>query len=94
LVGYPPFSEDRSDLDLPKQITGGHYTHYFKTSEWNTVSQNGDCLPVQVIFHNLLFLAAKDLVQALLTTEPKDRLTLKDALEHPWFQVCLLFPLD
>ncbi|ELT98753.1 hypothetical protein CAPTEDRAFT_224883 [Capitella teleta] len=44
LVGYPPFSDDRNDMDLPKQITGGHYAHYFKTDEWNTVSDDAKSL--------------------------------------------------
>ena len=29
---------------------------------------------------------AKDLIRKLLTVNPQDRISLKDALQHPWFQ--------
>ena len=41
LVGYPPFSDERSDMELPKQITGGHYTHYMKMDDWDDISPDG-----------------------------------------------------
>ncbi|KAL4223284.1 Checkpoint kinase 2 [Mactra antiquata] len=39
LAGYPPFSDDRKDMDLPKQIMGGHYT--FPKQYWKGVSDDG-----------------------------------------------------
>lgn len=32
---------------------------------------------------------AKDLLKKLLCTDPIKRATLEDAIEHPWFKVCL-----
>ncbi|XP_059173468.1 serine/threonine-protein kinase Chk2-like [Physella acuta] len=37
LSGYPPFSDERQDMDLPKQIMGGHYT--FPPQYWKGVSE-------------------------------------------------------
>ncbi|KAL8594487.1 hypothetical protein ACOMHN_024932 [Nucella lapillus] len=65
--GYPPFSDQRKDIDLPQQIMGGHYT--FPEQYWQDVSN-------EVI----------DLIQKLLTVDPKARITLSDALLHPWVQ--------
>ena len=39
LVGYPPFSEDRNDMDLKKQITGGHCS--FPEEYWKGISDDG-----------------------------------------------------
>ena len=39
LVGYPPFSDDRKDMPLPKQILGGHYD--FPNEFWKNVSNDG-----------------------------------------------------
>ena len=43
ISGYPPFSDERKDMDLPKQILGGHYT--FPKQYWNNISEDGiiDC---------------------------------------------------
>ncbi|KAK3595769.1 hypothetical protein CHS0354_025403 [Potamilus streckersoni] len=38
LVGYPPFSDERKDLELPKQILGGHYT--FPKQYWKDISDD------------------------------------------------------
>ncbi|GFS09821.1 serine/threonine-protein kinase Chk2 [Elysia marginata] len=37
LSGYPPFSDERKDMDLPKQIMGGHYS--FPNQYWEDVSE-------------------------------------------------------
>ncbi|GFN76867.1 calcium/calmodulin-dependent protein kinase type 1 [Plakobranchus ocellatus] len=37
LSGYPPFSDERKDMDLPKQIMGGHYS--FPKQYWGDVSE-------------------------------------------------------
>ena len=39
LAGYPPFSDERKDMDLPKQILGGHYT--FPKQYWKGISETG-----------------------------------------------------
>ncbi|XP_064612779.1 serine/threonine-protein kinase Chk2-like isoform X3 [Liolophura sinensis] len=82
LVGYPPFSDERKDMDLPKQILGGHFS--FPEEYWKDISNE-----------------AIDLVKQLLVTDPKKRLTLQEALLHPWFKdedmkICakaLMYPL-
>ncbi|KAL3858100.1 hypothetical protein ACJMK2_012711 [Sinanodonta woodiana] len=38
LVGYPPFTDERKDLELPKQILGGHYT--FPKQYWKDISDD------------------------------------------------------
>lgn len=40
LSGYPPFSDERKDMDLPKQIMGGHYT--FPAQYWKDISEDGN----------------------------------------------------
>ena len=37
--GYPPFSDERNDMDLPKQIMGGHFS--FPKQYWDGVSEDG-----------------------------------------------------
>lgn len=37
LAGYPPFSDERKDMDLPKQILGGHYS--FPKQYWKGISE-------------------------------------------------------
>ena len=39
LVGYPPFSDERKDMDLSKQILGGHYD--FPDEYWKDISDDG-----------------------------------------------------
>ena len=39
LVGYPPFNDERKDMELPRQITGGHYQ--FHTEYWKDISDGG-----------------------------------------------------
>lgn len=65
--GYPPFSDERKDMDLPKQIMGGHYT--FPEQYWQDASN-------EVI----------DLIQKLMTVDATARISLADALTHPWLQ--------
>lgn len=67
LAGYPPFSDERKDMDLPKQIMGGHYT--FPKQYWKGVSDD-----------------AIDLIKKMMTVDAKKRITLADALQHPWFK--------
>ncbi|WAR03859.1 CHK2-like protein [Mya arenaria] len=67
LAGYPPFSDERKDMDLPKQIMGGHYT--FPKQYWKGVSED-----------------AIDLIKKLMTVDAAKRITLADALQHPWFK--------
>ncbi|KAJ8312433.1 hypothetical protein KUTeg_009806 [Tegillarca granosa] len=67
LSGYPPFSDERTDMDLPKQIMGGHYT--FPKQYWTGISDK-----------------AIDLIKKMMTVDPKKRITLGDAINHPWFK--------
>lgn len=67
LAGYPPFSDERKDMELSKQILGGHYT--FPKQYWKEVSDD-----------------AIDMIKKLMTVEPEKRITLADALNHPWFK--------
>ncbi|XP_064620238.1 serine/threonine-protein kinase Chk2-like [Lineus longissimus] len=65
LVGYPPFTDERKDMDLSKQITTGQYD--FPKDYWADISTK-----------------AVDLIKKLLTVDPKKRITLVEALNHPW----------
>ncbi|XP_063419076.1 serine/threonine-protein kinase Chk2-like [Mytilus trossulus] len=38
ISGYPPFSDERKDMDLPKQILGGHFT--FPKQYWSNISED------------------------------------------------------
>nr|XP_022336022.1 LOW QUALITY PROTEIN: serine/threonine-protein kinase Chk2-like [Crassostrea virginica] len=38
LVGYPPFSDEREDMALNKQIIGGHYS--FPSEYWKDISED------------------------------------------------------
>ncbi|XP_069135324.1 serine/threonine-protein kinase Chk2-like isoform X1 [Argopecten irradians] len=67
LAGYPPFSDERKDMDLPKQITGAHYS--FPKQYWAGISDN-----------------AIDLIKKMMTVDPKKRITLSEAVNHPWFK--------
>ncbi|XP_053558051.1 serine/threonine-protein kinase Chk2 [Bombina bombina] len=67
LSGYPPFSEQSSEMTLKDQIAGGNYT--FIATAWEHVSQSG-----------------LDLVKKMLVVDPSQRLTTKEALEHPWLK--------
>ncbi|XP_052242302.1 serine/threonine-protein kinase Chk2-like isoform X2 [Dreissena polymorpha] len=67
LSGYPPFSDERKEMDLPKQIMGGHYS--FPKQYWDGVSEE-----------------AIDLIKKMMTVDAKKRITLADALNHPWFK--------
>lgn len=100
LVGYPPFSDEREDMALNKQIIGGHYS--FPKEYWKDISEEGSqvslshlmilctCTISQHEYHNLHsmnFSAAIDLVKKLLTVDPKKRATLEEVIGHPWFKV-------
>lgn len=65
--GYPPFSDERKDMDLPKQIMGGHFS--FPKQYWKDNSDD-----------------VQDLIKKLVTVDPKKRITLSDALLHPWLK--------
>jgi serine/threonine protein kinase len=46
----------------------------------------------QLHFHMLLFAEPpKDLIRKLLVVDPKKRITIKEALEHPFFQMMVRF---
>ena len=40
LGGYPPFSDEREDMTLNKQIIGGHYS--FPSEYWKDISEDGN----------------------------------------------------
>ena len=40
LVGYLPFSDEREDMNLNKQIIGGHYS--FPSEYWKDISEDGN----------------------------------------------------
>ena len=40
LVGYPPFSDEREDMNLNKQIIGGHYS--FPSEYYIDISNDGN----------------------------------------------------
>jgi len=67
LVGYPPFSDERTDMTLNKQILEGHVE--FPEQFWSNISSS-----------------AVDLVRKFLTVDDKKRITLSEALEHPWLK--------
>lgn len=98
LVGYPPFSDEREDMALNKQIIGGHYS--FPKEYWKDISEEGTQVSLSHlmilctisqhryhIFHFINFSAAIDLVKKLLTVDPKKRATLEEVIGHPWFKV-------
>ena len=39
LVGYPPFSDERKDMEMPKQIVGGHFD--LPAQYWSEISDDG-----------------------------------------------------
>jgi len=41
------------------------------------------CLEINKLY-NLFFIEARDLIKGLLTRNPKKRLTVDQALKHPW----------
>ncbi|KAK3102300.1 hypothetical protein FSP39_010344 [Pinctada imbricata] len=67
LAGYPPFSDERTDMDLPKQIMGGNFS--FPKQYWKGISEE-----------------AIDLIKKLMTVDVKKRITLSEAINHPWFK--------
>lgn len=44
-----------------------------------------------VLLTYLVLLSAKDLVRKLLTVNESERISVDDALEHPWLQVCITY---
>lgn len=40
---------------------------------------------------SILCIAAKDLIQGLLKTDPSERLTITQVMNHPWIKVDLSF---
>ncbi|KAL3313899.1 Checkpoint kinase 2 [Cichlidogyrus casuarinus] len=65
LVGYPPFTEERTDMTMRNQILKGSYD--FPDDFWSGISP-----------------AAIDLIKRMLTVDPNQRITLNEALNHPW----------
>ncbi|XP_078336961.1 serine/threonine-protein kinase Chk2-like [Crassostrea virginica] len=93
LVGYPPFSDEREDMTLNKQIIGGHYS--FPSEYWkedvrlqysNQLLEFCSVLPESSISYNDGIFVAIDVVKKLLTVDPKKRATLEEVISHPWFK--------
>ena len=93
ICGYPPFSDERKDHSLKDQV--GKAIYSFHSPYWDNISDNGggaffklDTVWFIVRFSSLLSPPkAKNLIRGLLTVNPNLRLTVDQALEHPWMTV-------
>ena len=97
LGGYPPFSDEIKEYSLHDQIVNARYS--FPDQYWDGVSPQGivdielgnlfegrPCCIEGVEITCSLFPPAIDLIQRLLTLDPSERITINDAMSHPWLQ--------
>lgn len=101
LVGCPPFWH-RKQMIMLRNIMEGKYT--FSSPEWADISGTNNIL---YVFEDNLYLlsnqsqnysanifvldAPKDLITKLLVVDPKQRITIEGALNHPFFQTVVSF---
>lgn len=89
LGGYPPFHEGFGNASVSEQIVHGEFT--MVPSKWRHVSDQGSahtpsswggpCLT------GAFCVEAKDVVRKLLVVDPSQRMSIGEALHHPWLQV-------
>lgn len=75
-------------MSISEQIIGGEFT--MVPSKWRHVSDQGTAADVQPEVDAIspqLCVAAKDVVRKLLVVDPSRRMSIDQALEHPWLQV-------
>lgn len=90
LGGYPPFHEGFGNLSITEQVIRGEFT--MVPSKWKHVSDEGTpgaallVVVVDVVL-TVFFLEAKDVVRKLLVVDPSKRMSINEALQHPWLQV-------
>ncbi|XP_056275095.1 serine/threonine-protein kinase Chk2 isoform X1 [Pseudoliparis swirei] len=72
LCGYPPFHENFGRQSITEQIIRGEFT--MVPSKWKNISDQ------------VLVSTAKDVVRKLLVVDPSRRMTIQEALQHPWLQ--------
>jgi len=74
ITGYPPFEQahysDRWFRPLTKSNPGPDTAKFWKNHSGCSISDDEDC---------------KDLLQRMLCAKPKQRITIKEMKEHPWF---------
>lgn len=83
LGGYPPFSDEIKEHSLHDQIVNARFS--FPDQYWDGTSPQGTYIldrSVKVVTLS----SAIDLIQRLLTLDPQERITIKDAMNHPWLQ--------
>lgn len=84
LVGCPPFWH-RKQMVMLRNIMEGKYS--FTSPEWADISGE-HCLVVLIFVVNTNYCFAedpKDLIRKCLVVEPENRITVKEALAHPFF---------
>lgn len=66
-------------------------------AKWKHISDEGTAAALLTHHNNYgaaltvyLLITAKDLVKRLLVVDPSKRLTIDEALQHPWLQVTVL----
>lgn len=75
LCGCLPFDHETSEREIARQTI--HEVTPFPTSIWKKLSLEARNFVDGIIFYLSL---------ALLQKEPSKRITIKEALEHPWIQ--------
>lgn len=90
LGGYPPFHEGFGNLSITEQIIRGEFT--MVPSKWKHISDQGS--PGEAVLQwcsdvvlTVFFVEAKDVVRKLLVVDPSKRMSINEALQHPWLQV-------
>ncbi|KAF4528154.1 hypothetical protein B566_EDAN016798 [Ephemera danica] len=79
LVGCPPFWH-RKQMVMLRNIMEGKYS--FTSPEWEDITGDIKFNEYTVFTEN-----PKDLIRKLLVVDPRRRLTVQEALDHPFFQV-------
>jgi len=85
LVGCPPFWH-RKQMVMLRNIMEGKYS--FTSPEWSDISGLFVFLVVFAIYKNKNFMLLedpKDLIRKCLVVDPDKRITVSEALRHPFF---------
>ena len=97
MAGYQPFTASDSEVEdadtieiLKSKVLSRRW--YKSPDEWKDVSDEGIVISRKIFitqFHYIIhsLLLAKDLVRGLMQVEAADRLSLDEALAHPWLAV-------
>lgn len=67
---------------MKSRIRKGEYN--FAGTEWTLVSEAGFFFFLKFSFKNFLFFKAKDLIRRCLITDPEQRVTIEELLNHKW----------